>query len=136
MENVISLSYTEISLRFTEKFYDLLKDILTSLCLRERLLVLIFSLNSWLIIIIRAYVCIDFLLSERLLSTYSSLVSNLNCGKISLVSMLIQEHLKKMWLKFYFCKENKLEGIHYINFITFHVIILTGNVCRYWLLCD
>lgn len=136
MENVISLSYTEISLRFTEKFYDLLKDIFTSLCLRERLLVLIFSLNSWLIIIIRAYVCIDFLLSERLLSTYSSLVSNLNCGKISLVSMLIQEHLKKMWLKFYFCKENKLEGIHYINFITFHVIILTGNVCRYWLLCD
>ena len=133
MENVISLSYTEISLRFTEKFYDLLKDIFTSLCLRERLLVLIFSLNSWLIIIIRAYVCIDFLLSERLLSTYSSLVSNLNCGKISLVSMLIQEHLKKMWLKFYFCKENKLEGIHYINFITFHVIILTGNVCRYWL---
>ena len=136
MENVISLSYTEISLRFTEKFYDLLKDIFTSLCLRERLLVLIFSLNSWLIIIIRAYVCIDFLLSERLLSTYSSLVSNLNCGKISLVSMLIQEHLKKMWLKFYFCKENKLEGIHYINFITLHVIILTGNVCRYWLLCD
>ena len=136
MENAISLSYTEISLRFTEKFYDLLKDIFTSLCLRERLLVLIFSLNSWLIIIIRAYVCIDFLLRERLLSTYSSLVSNLNCGKISLVSMLIQEHLKKMWLKFYFCKENKLEGIHYINFITFHVIILTGNVCRYWLLCD